>query len=74
MTKSLEQVIEKLRALPAEEQDAAASLIAQVIPTDAQALRDWQDAGIREALAALDRGEGISHSDIKNWAAALPTS
>lgn len=74
MTKSLEQVIEKLRALPSHEQDAAAALIAQIIPADPKALRDWQDAGIREALAALDRGEGIPHSELKSWAASLPTS
>lgn len=74
MTKLLEQVVEKLRALPSDEQDAAAKLIMQVLGDDPQALRDWQDAGVKEALASLDRGEGIPHSDIKSWAASLPTS
>lgn len=74
MTELLEQVVEKLRALPSNEQDAAAKLIMQVLGDDTQALRNWQDAGVKEALASLDRGEGIPHSDIKSWAASLSTS
>lgn len=31
----------------------------------------WQVAGIKVAIASLDRGEGISHDDVKTWAASL---
>ncbi len=74
MTTTLEQVIARLRALPRDEQDAAAELIMQLMPEDTQALHDWQDAGVREALASLDRGAGIPHGEIKRWAAKLPAS
>ncbi len=34
-------------------------------------LHEWQVAGINEALASLDRGEGVPHDDVKAWAATL---
>jgi predicted transcriptional regulator len=36
-------------------------------------LHEWQIAGIKEALAALDRGEYVAHEDVKAWAASLGT-
>ena len=36
-------------------------------------VQEWQVAGINEALETLDRGEGIPHDDVKNWAASLGT-
>ncbi len=38
---------------------------------DINAVREWQIAGIHEALASLDRGEGISHEDVKAWVETL---
>ena len=35
------------------------------------AVQEWQIAGINEALASLDRGEGIPHDDVKAWATSL---
>jgi RHH-type transcriptional regulator, rel operon repressor / antitoxin RelB len=28
---------------------------------------EWQIAGIRHAIASLDRGEGVSHERVKEW-------
>jgi RHH-type transcriptional regulator, rel operon repressor / antitoxin RelB len=30
-------------------------------------LNEWQVAGIKRAIASLDRGEGVSHREVKNW-------
>lgn len=30
-------------------------------------LNEWQVAGIKQAIASLDRGEGVSHERVKEW-------
>jgi RHH-type rel operon transcriptional repressor/antitoxin RelB len=30
-------------------------------------LNEWQVAGIRKAVASLDRGEGVPHERVKEW-------
>jgi RHH-type transcriptional regulator, rel operon repressor / antitoxin RelB len=30
-------------------------------------LNEWQVAGIKQAMASLDRGEGIPHNEVKDW-------
>jgi predicted transcriptional regulator len=30
-------------------------------------VNEWQVAGVKEAMASLDRGEGVSHEDVKDW-------
>ena len=30
-------------------------------------IREWQVAGIRNAVASLDRGEGIAHESVEAW-------
>ena len=30
-------------------------------------LNEWQVAGIQNAVASLDRGEGVSHEQVKEW-------
>jgi predicted transcriptional regulator len=30
-------------------------------------VNEWQVAGIREAMAALDRGEKVDHAAVKDW-------
>ena len=35
------------------------------------AVQEWQIAGVHEALAALDRGAGVPHEDVRKWAASL---
>jgi RHH-type transcriptional regulator, rel operon repressor / antitoxin RelB len=28
---------------------------------------EWQVAGVKQAIASLDRGEGVSHMEVKEW-------
>ena len=30
-------------------------------------INEWQVAGIKEAIASADRGEGVSHDEVKKW-------
>ena len=30
-------------------------------------INEWQVAGIKRAIASLDRGEGVSHQRVKDW-------
>jgi RHH-type transcriptional regulator, rel operon repressor / antitoxin RelB len=30
-------------------------------------VNEWQVAGVKEAIASLDRGEGIPHEEVKDW-------
>ena len=30
-------------------------------------VNEWQVAGVKEAIASLDRGEGIPHETVKDW-------
>jgi len=30
-------------------------------------VNEWQIAGIRRALASIDRGEGVAHEQVKQW-------
>jgi RHH-type transcriptional regulator, rel operon repressor / antitoxin RelB len=30
-------------------------------------INEWQLAGIKRAVASLDRGEGVSHKEVKGW-------
>jgi predicted transcriptional regulator len=33
-------------------------------------INEWQVAGVKRAVASLDRGEGISHDSVKDWVAS----
>jgi RHH-type rel operon transcriptional repressor/antitoxin RelB len=33
-------------------------------------VNEWQIAGINQAIASLDRGEGVSHQRVKDWVAS----
>jgi RHH-type rel operon transcriptional repressor/antitoxin RelB len=30
-------------------------------------VNEWQIAGIRQAMASMDRGEGVPHEQVKEW-------
>jgi RHH-type transcriptional regulator, rel operon repressor / antitoxin RelB len=30
-------------------------------------VNEWQVAGIKQAIASLDRGEGVPHEEVKDW-------
>jgi predicted transcriptional regulator len=61
MTKLLEEIIAKVRALPEEDQDALAALLLAVTQADASAvpLDEATRAAIREGLAQAERGEFV---------------
>jgi predicted transcriptional regulator len=61
MTKLLEEVIAKVRALPEEDQDALAALLLAATKADASAvpLDERTLAAIREGLAQVERGEFV---------------
>jgi len=33
-------------------------------------INEWQVAGVKRAIASLDRGEGIAHDSVKDWVAS----
>ena len=33
-------------------------------------VNEWQVAGIKKAMASLDRGEGVPHMEVKEWIAS----
>jgi RHH-type rel operon transcriptional repressor/antitoxin RelB len=33
-------------------------------------VNEWQVAGIKRAIASLDRGEGVSHERVSDWVAS----
>jgi predicted transcriptional regulator len=33
-------------------------------------LNEWQVSGIKQAIASLDRGEGVPHQQVKDWIAS----
>jgi RHH-type transcriptional regulator, rel operon repressor / antitoxin RelB len=37
-------------------------------------INEWQVAGIKRAIASLDRGEGIPHKSVKDWVASWSTA
>jgi RHH-type transcriptional regulator, rel operon repressor / antitoxin RelB len=36
-------------------------------------VNEWQIAGIKQAIASLDRGEGVAHEQVKDWVASWGT-
>jgi predicted transcriptional regulator len=33
-------------------------------------VNEWQVAGVKHAIASLDRGEGVPHQQVKDWIAS----
>jgi len=31
------------------------------------AVNEWQVAGVKRAITSLDRGEGVSHKEVRDW-------
>ena len=55
----------------AESMKRSQSFIAAEAIEEFVAVQEWQIAGIKEALASLDRGEGIPHEEVKRWVDSL---
>jgi len=65
MTKLLEQAIEKLRALPVEDQDVFASLVLTDLAGFIEPLDDETRAAIQEGLEQARRGEFASDEEME---------
>jgi predicted transcriptional regulator len=64
MTKLLEQAIEKVRGLPAEDQDAVAVAVLSMSEEKPVALDPETRAAIREGLEQAGRGEFVPDEEI----------
>lgn len=53
------------------QQQRSKSFIASEAISSYLALQEWQDARVREAMAAADRGEGKSTEEVLAWLATL---
>jgi RHH-type transcriptional regulator, rel operon repressor / antitoxin RelB len=66
---ALKSRLEKLsRATGRSRSYLAAEAISAYLDTN-----EWQVAGIKAALASLDRGEGLSHAGVTEWIASWQT-
>jgi RHH-type transcriptional regulator, rel operon repressor / antitoxin RelB len=43
------------------------SLLAAEALNEYLGANEWQVAGVKRAIASLDRGEGVSHQEVKDW-------
>ena len=57
----------------AETMQRSQSYVAAEAIEEYLAIQEWQIAGVKQALASLERGEGVSHEDVKRWANSLGT-
>lgn len=57
---------ERLEKL-AESTGRSRSFLAAEAINEYLAVNEWQVAGIRKAIASLDRGEGVAHEDVRSW-------
>jgi RHH-type transcriptional regulator, rel operon repressor / antitoxin RelB len=58
----------------AQETGRSASALAGEALSEYVATQEWQIARIREAMAGMDRGEGIPHDEVKRWVASWNTN
>jgi predicted transcriptional regulator len=65
MTKLLEKAIERVRELPAEDQDTVAVALLSMADESPVALDDETRAAIREGLEQARRGEFVSEEEIQ---------
>lgn len=49
------------------------SFLAAEAITEYLDVNEWQVAGIKEAIASIDRGEGVAHEQVKEWVASWGT-
>jgi predicted transcriptional regulator len=54
------------RSLPKTPAGAAPSSLREAISEYVNA-NEWQVAGIKRAMASMDRGEGIGHDQVMEW-------
>jgi hypothetical protein len=67
MIKALERAIEKVKRLPRERQEYAASVLEQIAEDgqEVYVLSDEERRLVREGLAELDRGEAATDEEVR---------
>ena len=66
---SVKERLEKL----AERTGRSRSFLAAEAISEYLDINEWQVAGINQAIASLDRGEGIAHARVKEWVGSWNT-
>jgi len=66
---SVKERLEKL----AERTGRSRSFLAAEAISEYLDINEWQVAGINQAIASLDRGEGIAHERVKQWVGSWNT-
>jgi predicted transcriptional regulator len=66
---SVKERLEKL----AERTGRSRSFLAAEAISEYLDVNEWQIAGINEAIASLDRDEGIAHQAVKEWVSSWNT-
>jgi DNA-directed RNA polymerase subunit F len=68
MTDALERAVNRIRKLPAEQQDQAADLLAEFIPEHSDGryvLSDDENRLVDEAIAELDTGKTATDAEVQ---------
>jgi RHH-type transcriptional regulator, rel operon repressor / antitoxin RelB len=63
---SIKKRLEKL----AKRTGQSRSFLAARAISEYLAVSEWQVSGIRQAMASLDRGEGVPHEQVRDWVAS----
>src|ERR1700674_837854 len=66
-TVRVDQSVKKRLEKLAENTGRSRSYLAAEAINEYLDVNEWQVAGIRQAIASLDRGEGVPHQQVKDW-------
>jgi predicted transcriptional regulator len=66
-TVRVETAVQKRLERLAKSTGRSRSFLAAEAITEYLDLNEWQIAGIKQAIASLDRGEGVAHAQVKEW-------
>ena len=66
-TVRVEPEVKKRLAKLAKSTGRTRSFLATEALNDYLDVNEWQVAGVKRAIASLDRGEGVPHEEVKDW-------
>jgi|SRR5580700_792501 RHH-type rel operon transcriptional repressor/antitoxin RelB len=66
-TVRVELEVKKRLAKLAKSTGRTRSFLAAEALNDYLDVNEWQVAGVKRAIASLDRGEGVPHEEVKDW-------
>ncbi len=66
-TVRVEPVVKKRLEKLAKSTGRSRSFLAAEALNEYLDVNEWQVAGVKRAMASLDRGEGVSHKDVGEW-------